>query len=515
MSDTPTFASLLTQWTGGGPAARAGVYAHLRAHPAEAAAVEGFIRDDLTNGYPLRRVIAAEAMAAVYQDEDAAAAALGGVLRTGDPSAAAQAVPVMRTLAPARAGRLLGELALHAPAVFRDLSATDHRWAGAAAAAAGPDVWLSVFARAGAEAESAFLTGLAAALPRADRDLSAVEPAVRVRLFHTGPGYAAGAALWRLTWRVHRDWLASIDPNGPQLQDGPLLALLVEVLTEHLGRRPDLAPLVRALLVRLGTDPERFKPALERLANLGGRGWAVLLPILGDAVVGGLVRAAVFRRVVKCAAVWPLAHYHAHNVIRARIHDRAAVPDELLDAAGMVLYSLGRAASSATPDVLDLIVLQPDTAVALAKVVAFTVSGLPDPVAAVARTLDRLGRSVPFAPAAFAVLAKVYAWLDLDGAVGLVDDTTFDAAHARPAAATGAVEGRPAGGPAEHALALADRLGSPRAAVRRGPPTRSATTPTNCRRCGRRSSRSWPTATRQQQRLRCRGSGTSPRSRTR
>jgi hypothetical protein len=40
MSDTPTFASLLTQWTGDGPAARAGVDAHLRNDPASAAAGE-------------------------------------------------------------------------------------------------------------------------------------------------------------------------------------------------------------------------------------------------------------------------------------------------------------------------------------------------------------------------------------------------------------------------------------------------------------------------------------------
>jgi hypothetical protein len=78
MSDTPTFANLLTQRTGG-PAARAEVYAHLRANPAEAAAVEASVRDELTAAFAWKRVIAAEAMLDVYRDENAAVAAPAGV----------------------------------------------------------------------------------------------------------------------------------------------------------------------------------------------------------------------------------------------------------------------------------------------------------------------------------------------------------------------------------------------------------------------------------------------------
>ncbi|MBM3983630.1 MAG: hypothetical protein FJ304_25840, partial [Planctomycetes bacterium] len=65
MSDAPTFASLLTQWSDGGPTARAAVYAHLRAHPAEAAAVEASLRGELTADAPQKRVLAAEALVAV------------------------------------------------------------------------------------------------------------------------------------------------------------------------------------------------------------------------------------------------------------------------------------------------------------------------------------------------------------------------------------------------------------------------------------------------------------------
>src|SRR6266542_666348 len=98
MSDTPTFANLLTQWSTGGAAARATVYVHLRNNPAEAAAVEASIRDELKTGQPGKRVIAAEAIAEVYRDEDAAAAALAGVFRQGDPAACADAVPVLHIL---------------------------------------------------------------------------------------------------------------------------------------------------------------------------------------------------------------------------------------------------------------------------------------------------------------------------------------------------------------------------------------------------------------------------------
>lgn len=51
MSDTPTFANLLTQWTSGDPAARAGVYVHLRNDPT-AAEVLGHYPDQMRVVWP-------------------------------------------------------------------------------------------------------------------------------------------------------------------------------------------------------------------------------------------------------------------------------------------------------------------------------------------------------------------------------------------------------------------------------------------------------------------------------
>src|SRR5205085_2363232 len=73
------------------------------------------------------------------------------------------------------------------------------------------------------------------------------------------------------------------------------------------------------------------------------------------------------------------------------------------------LRSLGPAAGSALPDLLDLIVKQPDTARPLADTVRALAPYWPLPAVAVARTLDRLRRSVVFSPDAFAVLAEIYA----------------------------------------------------------------------------------------------------------
>jgi hypothetical protein len=466
MSDTPTFANLFTQWTSGDPAARAGVYVHLRNDPAAAEAIEEFVRDELDSALAWRRVIAAEAMVEVYHDEPAAATALAWVLRRGEP-AASNAMAVLCKLAPERAGPLLTDFVIHAPDVFRALPAAVHRSAGSIAACAGAEWWLVLLGHAGADAESAFLMGLADAAPRVTSDLSAVEPAVRSRLFHTGPGYAAGAALWRLTWRVHRDWLASINPHSPRFEgDALLLVFLIEVLTEHLGRRPDLAALVRELVVRLGTDDAAaFRDVAARLADLGGRGWSVLLPILGDDAVPAETRAFVFSAAVR-PEVLPLAHHHAHGVVLARDNNRAAVPPELLAAAGEVLRALGAAAGSAMPDILNLIVKQPDTARTVAPVLPALAPGCPLPAAAVARTLDRLRRSVVFAPDGFAALAEVYAQLNRDGWQRLVEDTSFDPRTAdallqQPAWKDARTDVR-----RKHALALADRLASPRPEVR-------------------------------------------------
>jgi hypothetical protein len=468
MSDTPTFASLLTQWTGGGPAARADVYAHLRAHPAEAAALESFIRAELKAELVWKQVIAAEAMLEVYRDEGAAAAALTDVLRRDYFLTAADAIPVLKRLAPSRAGPLLTDFAARAPVVFRAQSSDFHRWAGATAARVGAGVWLALLCRASAEVESALLMGLADAAPQVDHALSALEPAVRLRLFHDGPGYAAGAALWRLTWRVHRDWLASINPHSPRFaSDGPLLVLLIEVLTEHLGRRPALAPLVRDLVVRLGHDtPDHLPEVTKRLARLGWRGWSVLLSVLGDPAVTPAARALVFREANARPAVLPLTHHHAHAVVLARTDDQNSVSEDLLKAAIGALRALGARAGSALPDVLDLIVKQPDAARLLAPVVPALAPGFPNPGAAIARTLDRLRRSVEFAPGAFERVAAVLAALNLDAGPALVEDTSFDPRTPDLLLQQPAWKNAPAQVRRQHAGALADGLVSPRVEVR-------------------------------------------------
>lgn len=153
-------------------------------------------------------------------------------------------------------------------------------------------------------------------------------------------------------------------------------------------------------------------------------------------------------------------------MILERTRDRAAVPEELLDAAGMVLYSLDRAAGSAIPDVLELIVNQPDTAGVLTKVVSHTVSGYPNPAATLARTLDRLRRSVVFSLSAFAALAKVYAWQNLDGATLLVEDTSLDPRTPETLLQQPAWKDAPPDVRRRHALRLANSLGSPRPEVR-------------------------------------------------
>jgi hypothetical protein len=466
MSDTPTFANLLTQWTGGPTTARAAVYAHLRNNPAEAAALEVPIRDELNSALAWKCGIAAEAMVEVYGDEPAAATALGRVLRHSDSIAASDLVPVLRKLSAERAGPLWADFAIRAPSAFRELPAEAHRWAGSTAARAGAEWWGALLGHAGAEAESALLMGLADAAPRVMCLLSALEPTVRSRLFHTGPGYAAGAALWRLTWRVHCDWLASINPHSPRFEgDAPLLVFLIEVLTEHLGRR--LAAVVRELVVRLGTDNlEAFWQVVTRLANLGSRGWSVLLPILGDESAPAHTRTFVFRETATRPAVLPLAHHHAHAVVLTRNRDRTAVPVELLEAAGEALRALGASAGSALPDVLNLIVNQPDVTRHVTQIIPALAPGWPLPAVALARAIDRLRRSSVFASDGFALLAAVYAERNRDDWPALVDDTGFDPRTADALLQQSAWKNAPAEVRRKHALALADRLADPRAEVR-------------------------------------------------
>lgn len=467
MSDTPTLANLILQWSAGDASARRAVYAHLRSRPDEAAAAEAFVRDDLRAPLPWRRVLAAEAVLDLYADEPAAAAALAWVLAGGEPTACAAALGVVERLSPATAARLLAGFALHAPDAFAALTPDWHRRAGAALAA-DPGEFLKVIDHAAPRAQSDLLLGLADVATRTHTDLAPLVPALKARLFEDGPGYAAGAALWRVTWRVHRDWLASINPHTPRFDgDTALLVLLTEVLSEHLGRRPDLAPLVRDLLVRVATDaPAKLAAVLDRLVRLGGRGWAVLLPLLDDPAAPSVARWLAFARAVQRPALTRLTHHRAHRVVLQRAADGESVPPHLLGAAAEVLAALGPDAGSALPDLLDLLAAQPETESALGPALAKVAPGHPTPGAAVARTLDRLRRSVVFPPEAFAALAQVYAGLNFDGAPQLIDDTALSAQTVRCLLDEEPWKAAPPDVRRRHARAVADRLGSPRAEVR-------------------------------------------------
>ncbi|HEY1190373.1 MAG TPA: hypothetical protein VGE74_22255 [Gemmata sp.] len=328
MSDTPTFANRLTRWNSGDPSARQRVYAHLHKRPTEAAAVEAFLRDELRSAIPGERVTEAEAMVEVYRGGGSVAGALAWVVRQGNSAAVTNSIAVLQKLSPSRAGSLIETFVLWAPAEFRELTPGEHRWTGATAARAegAADIWFAFLGHAGPRAEPALLQDLAEAAASARADLSPLTPGLTARLFHEGSGYAAGAALWRITWRVHRDWLASINPHGPRFEGDPgLLALVADVLIEHLGRRPGLAPVVRDLSVRLSAAAPRFTALVQRLLKCE-RGWPVLPRILGDKTASAWARVAVFEWSAKHPNVRALAHRSAHNVILDPITDPSTAP---------------------------------------------------------------------------------------------------------------------------------------------------------------------------------------------
>ncbi|MCI0704430.1 MAG: hypothetical protein L0241_25520, partial [Planctomycetia bacterium] len=475
MSDTPTFANLLTQWTSGGPAGRELVYTHLRNDPAAAAALETSMRDELNADFPANRIIAAEAMLEVYRDEDAAVAALSWVLRQGDPGAITDAVPLVQRLSGTRAVPLISDLVLQASQVLRALPPSFHRWAGDTVLREQPEngiLWLKLLMRADERAKSTMLMGLAEVAPSMELELPPqIEPFLRNRLFHSGVGFAAGGALWRLTWRVNRDWLASIAPRSPEFENNPqLLVFVIEVLMEHLGRRPDLTKLVRSLLILLSKDaPDSLQPVVQCLAEVGARGWAVLLPLFGALDAGDRIRAAVFNAASAIRNVLPLAHHHAHAVLQARSQGPDTVSIELLQSAACVLQAIGPDAGSAVPDALQLIVGQPQTGPILAGMLQAIAPGYPNALSAIPRTLDQLLRlkwpSVVM-KSAFAALAEAFANLHRDGAIRLVEDISIDSRTLDLLLQQPGWKNAPPEARRQHAIALADRLSSPRAEVR-------------------------------------------------
>ena len=266
---------------------------------------------------------------------------------------------------------------------------------------------------------------------------------------------------------MNRDWLASINPDSPRLNDKPLLRFLIQILTEHLGRRPDLAPLVRALLVRQGNeDAELFPKSLKCLANLGARGWAVLLPPLGDSAIAASTRAAVFSEAATRPAVLPLVHHHAHGVVVAQAANLQNVLPELLKSAADVLQAIGAPAGFALPDILELVVRLPHLARQVTHALPALAAGFPIPAAVIARTLDRIRRSNYFSPEAFAALTEVFATLSFDDVGKLLEDTSYDPRTPELLLQQPAWKDAPANVRRKHAQVIADRLASPRSDVR-------------------------------------------------
>lgn len=469
MPDTPPLTSLLDQWTRGTQAERWRVYALLRADPAAAAAIEHSLRDHLNDKLPVARVRAAEALYVVYGDAPAARDALAGALRTGEPAAAASAAVLVRQLPAAFAAPVLVELALHAEKTYHEQTPEFVRWAGETAARAGTG-FRELLNHTDAERESELLIGLAVAAPSAEHALCDLEPDLKLRLFHTGPGYAAGAALWRVSWRVNREWLNTLNPDSPRLAGSvELLNLLIDVVGEHLGRRPEFVPLVRALLVRLAVEaPGAVPDALARVERLGTRGWAVLLPLLGDPAAGADARARLFRAAAR-APVRALAQHHAQAVIAERLTQqalRSVVLNELLAAACELLAALGPAAGFALPQLLELAAFQPHSVPHTALAIRALAPGYPIARPAVARALSRVRAQRGFDAGAFRLLAGALAELDLDAGPALANDPSIDSRVPDSLLQHEAWAGAAPDVRAKHARYVAGLLASPRAETR-------------------------------------------------
>lgn len=468
MSDTPTYASLLTRLFSGSPEDRAAVIRHLEADAADRVAAGPEVRARLRDTFPWLRLVAAEAVFRVYGDTAAAVDAVAGVLRSGDPAVIADAVALARQFGPA-AAPLLETIVWHARDVFAGQSPEYHRWAAEVAVRSGPDglgVWLDMVITDRTDVGA--MMGLAAAAPAVGYDLSRAEERVRHFLGHwRGVRIAAGAALWRVTWRVNRGWLAAIDPVCTDMNTPGLRGLVIEVLLEHLGRRPDLAGLVRGLLSALAADdPNAAEEAVGRVARLGSRGWGVLVPMLHPPRPDA-VRETIFRLAADRPAVLPLVHHHAHGVIAAAAAEATA--SDLIPLAARVLRKLGPAAGMAVPDLLNLAVRVPSAAPVVALTLPRIAAGFPNTAAAVVRTLHRVRTSSYFGPdqqGAFQALAKALGELDPEAGPALVGDTAIDPRVAEQLLQEPAWKDAPHETRVRHARVLADGLASSRAEVR-------------------------------------------------
>jgi len=403
MSDSPTYASLLTRLFGDSPADRARVVAHLKAHPADADAAKAVIWDRLRDTNRQTQMIAADAVVRVYHDSDAATAIVQNQLHEHETNSE-ESVRLVRSYS--------------AAVVLKSVSAG----------------WLRLFQSSNETGKPALVMGLADAAPHSESDLEPLLTKIREAIHQQHLRLAAGAAFWRLTWRVNRDWLASLDPAHADLGYPGLRRLLLDVLVEHLGRRPDLAPLVRDLLAGIAqSDCEAGDEVVAQLARIGSRGWGVLIPMLHvprtvePFTLPDAVRATILGEAAACPAVLPLVHHHAHAII-AQAAAQGSTNDTVTPAA-RVLSLLGPTAGMAIPDLLALVIRVPSTGTVVGPTISKLAAGFPNTAAAVMRALDRLRQSSYYGidhSLAFQSLAYTLAELDPDAAPNLVTHTDVD-----------------------------------------------------------------------------------------
>jgi hypothetical protein len=150
MSDTPTYASLITRLFSGSANDRNAVVAHLCSHPADAHAVEAAVRDYLRSKLGWPRLVAADAVLRVYGDARAVVPSVEAVLRAGVVAwSSADAFTLLRSVC------------------------------GNVARIGGPGAWKRLLDASPAEATPALLIALAKAAPDADRDFTHLAPAIR------------------------------------------------------------------------------------------------------------------------------------------------------------------------------------------------------------------------------------------------------------------------------------------------------------------------------------------------
>ena len=437
-------------------------------------ALEPNVRFRLADAQPANRISAAYILARVYDDTEPGLR----LFRESEPVGLAhfgnRAGCFLRHLGDG-AATLLAEvwhwwpcLQPHLPADVLDAIA----WGWLRGGPTGLEVWQRAVDALDNRTAGLLILVLAEAAPVLDYDLQPAVERLRAGLKSQHTAHAAGAALWRITWRVNRDWLTELTPDDPAVQADPELPrVLTDVLIEHLGRRPDLAPRVARFLVLLHqTAAEDVGPRIARLARLGPPGWGPLLALLRDAPdAPPAVKQAVFHVSVSHPGLLGLVHPHAHRVVSARADHYNNVPAELIAPACVALAALGPAAATALPELLRLTLKEPVFGAACGRAAAAVAPGFPLAASTLIRAIGELRwktASTMDLRLAFSALAEALAALNPDAAPALVDDTsveleTVDALLGDPAWRSMASEHRQ-----RHVRILADRLGSSRQPVR-------------------------------------------------